>query len=161
MFFAVRAGACFIFCCLGGGTGPAQTAKKKHVPAQTAKKNLNMHPPLPSVFFFLLSGRFFFFLSGRVHVIFCCLGGASGDGVLLFFLFFLFGRVRVFVFLFGRLACFFCWLLGGGNVCVCVCFFVFLCLLFGRVMALFKRPNKKDQTAKKNTRSIQMTHGWY
>ena len=36
--FAVWAGAGFVFCCLGGGAGPAQTEKKKRAPAKTAKK---------------------------------------------------------------------------------------------------------------------------
>ena len=40
VFFAVRAGACFIFCCLGRSVAPAPTAKKiKHASAQTAKNN--------------------------------------------------------------------------------------------------------------------------
>ena len=95
LFVAVWAGTCF-FCCLGGGAGPAQTAKK-----------INTSPLLPSVFFFfLLFGRVgvftflllgpgaFFLLFGQVRVdffavwggsflFFCCLGGG---------VFFLFGR---------------------------------------------------------------------
>ena len=44
--FAVWAGA-FFFWCLGGGPGPAQTAKKKQKnvpPAQTAKKQTRPRP---------------------------------------------------------------------------------------------------------------------
>ena len=104
VLFAVWAGACFLFCSLGGGACPAQTAKKKHAPAQTAKKNTTR--PLPSVFLFCCLGGWacYFFAVwalGGCRVFFSCLGG----GVFMFLLI-------------GRGACCFC-CLGGGRFFFC------------------------------------------
>ena len=65
---AVWAGACLIFCCLGGGVGPAQTAKKTTRPRPNSKK-INTPPTLPSVVFAVWAG-------GRIFK-FCCLGGGA------------------------------------------------------------------------------------
>ena len=137
MFFAVWAGVCFLFCCLGGGVGPAQTAKKKDT-AQTAK---NKHASDPSE-------RVFFLLFGRVGVFsFCCLGGGR--------VFLLFGRGgRVFFCCLGGGRVFFCCLCGGA----CVFFAVWVgdenSLTYRSAWLVFKGPNnKKDQTAKTNTGS--------
>ena len=55
VFFAVWSGACSFFCCLGGGPGPAQTAKKMTRPRPNSKKK-KTPPPLPDVFFCCLGG---------------------------------------------------------------------------------------------------------
>ena len=140
-FRAVWAGACLIFCCLGGGGCPAQTAKNE---TRTRPNSTNINTPStpPSVFFFLLlfgrvgvffffgclgvgrvfvavwaGGGFFFLLFGWGACCFCCLGGWR----VLFFC--CLGGCRFFL-LFGRVACFFCYLdgwrvffccLGGGR----------------------------------------------
>ena len=103
--FALWVGALFVFCCLGGGGGPAQTAKT------------NTHLPLPSVFFFSLGGlacSIFVADLGRGRVFFCCLGG--GRGCFVFFFFFLrFGQGRVFFAVWaGAVFLFFC-CLGAGR----------------------------------------------
>ena len=150
MFFAVWAGACSFFCCLGGGPGPAQTAKKKH-PAQTAKKK-NTPPPLPSVFFFCCLG-------GWVCLCFCCLGGGrvffcSLGGWRVLFFAVCAGGVFFFL-LFGRGACSFFCCLGRGRVL----FFAVWAgdgssLTYRSAWLVFKRPNnKKDQTAKKKKKN--------
>ena len=128
----------FFFCCLGGGPGPAQTAKnKKHA------------PPLPSVFFFVAV-----WAGGCVHF-FCCLGGGRVFcfAVWAGFFFLLFGRGRVLFLLFERGRVFFC-CLGRGRVF----------LLFGRgtgVHSLTRLPGsslsdpttKETEQQKKNTGS--------
>ena len=151
----------FFFCCLGGGAGPAQTAKeKKHAPAQTTQ---NQHAPGPServLLFAVWAGGCvsFFFLFGPGACFFvCCLG----RGV---FFVLLLERWRVFVFAVWAVGVFFFWLFGRGS-----CFFfcslgwgVFFfavwagngsSLTYRSAWLVFKQPNnKKDQTAKKRTR---------
>ena len=127
------------FCCLGGGPGPAQTAKKNTPPPKLQKKTR----PAPSErVFFLLFGRvgvfIFFAVWARGVFFFCCLGG----GVV--FLFLLLGRGRVFVLLFGRGRVLFFAVWAGG---------VFLFLLFGRgtgVHSLTRLPGSSlsDPTTK-------------
>ena len=190
VFFAVWAGASCFFCCLGGGPGPAQTAKKKHDPAQTAK-NKTRPRPFRACFCFCCLG-------GGACSFFCCLGGgrffffAVWAGGVLFFL--LFGRGGVFFFLlfgpgafffavwaggvlffllFGQGACCFFCCLGGGRVL----FFAvwaggFFFLLFGRgtgVHSLTRLPGsslsdpttKKTEQPKKTTRvPIFYLHSW-
>ena len=157
-FLVVNCFCCFgrgrvLFCCLGGGPGPAQTAKKK-------KK----HAPAPSK-------HVCFLLFGRVVVGVCCLGRgvfffAIWAGVV--FLFLLFGRVAVFFFLLfgegggggrfffcclGRVRVFFC-CLGRGRV------FLFAVwagdgnsLTYRSAWLFFKRPNNKKTTnSKQKTR---------
>ena len=150
---AVWSGACSFFCCLGGGPGPAQTAKKITHPRPNSKKKTRPRP-----FRACLSGRggcvcfllfgpgsvFFFLLFGRGACSFCCcLGGG-----------------RVF-FCLGRGACSFFCCLGGGvffffAVWAGVGFFFAVwagdgsSLTYRSAWLVFERPNnKKDQTAKK------------
>ena len=158
----------FIFCYLGGGASPAQTAN----PAQTAK---NKHAPVPSqrVCFFAVwaGGRVCFLLFGGSCLFFLLFGGWTffvfavwvrvyfllfGRGSFFFavwagrhFLCLLFGRGRVYFLLFGRGSFFFfaVW-------AVCVFFSVWAgdgsSLTYRSAWLVFKRPNnKKDQTAKK------------
>ena len=96
--FAVRAGAGFAFCCLGGGAGPAQTAKKTTRPRPNSKTKKTRPCPLRAFFFAVCAGgrvyvfavwaegRFFFAVLGcgvlcffavwaRACLCFCCLGG--------------------------------------------------------------------------------------
>ena len=157
-FFAVWAGACFIFCCLGGGTGPAQTAKKT-LPRPNSTK-INAPSSLPSVFCFAVwAGRRFCFFcclcgvrvfcfaiwAGDVFFFFlgCCLGGvrilfAARAGSIFFFA--VCARVVFSFVLFGRGACFFC-CLGGGRE------FTHLPVCLARLHST--QQQKKDQTAKK------------
>ena len=166
MFFAVWAGACVFFGCLGRGAGPAQTAtQKKEEEEEQHRPNIKKSTrprPFRACFFFCC------LVFGSVGVlIFCCLDGGRD-----FFL--LFGRVPFFL-LFGRGRVFFC-CLGGGPFFFCFLagWRFFVLLLFGRVAffcffavwagdrnsltylsawLFFKRPsNKKDQTAKKEPR---------
>ena len=102
-FLLFGRGRVFCFCCLGGGPGPAQTAKKNTPPPKQQKKK--RHRPFRACFFLLFGrvGVFIFLLFGRGRVFwgmffFCCLGG----GV---FFFLLFGPGA---------SCFFC-CLGGGR----------------------------------------------
>ena len=139
------------FCCLGGGPGPAQTAKQtKKSPRPNSK---NKKAPAPSE---------------RVFFLCCCLGGWMC-------LYFLFGRGACFFLLFGRVACLFfavwagvcsffavwagarsfCLLFGPGA---CFCFAVWVgdgsSLTYPSAWLVFKRPNnKRDRTAKKKTGS--------
>ena len=139
IFLAVWAGACFIFCCLGGGADPAQTAKKKKKRPKSPNSPKKNDPPL--------SERAVVFAVWACF--FCCLGGC------LFFLCCL-GRGRV-VFavwagccflLFGPGACYLFCCLGGGL------FFAVWAgdgssLTYRSAWLVFKRPNnKKDQIAK-------------
>ena len=145
-FFAVWAGACFTFCCLGGDAGPAQTRKKKkHAPAQTQKKkkNNNTPPPLLSVFFllfgrvgvfmsFLLFGRgscFFAVWPGGVFL-FCCLGG----GVFMFLLF-------------GRAACLFLAVWAGDRSS----------LTYRSAWLVFKRSNNKKRPNSKKKHGFRVS----
>ena len=145
-FFAVRAGSYCIFCCLGGGVGPAQTKKnkKKHT-AQTAKQKKN--DP---------SDRFFCLLFGRVSVFFVLFGRgafffAVWAGCRSFFFFAWASRFCFFAVWAGVVVVFCC--LGGVRAFFC-------CLGGGRefthlpvsALLVFKGPNNKkgDQTAKKN-----------
>ena len=76
--FAVWAGACFIFCCLGGGAGPAQTAKITNTPPPKQQKNKHAPAPSERVLFCCLGGwacLCFCCLGGGGVVMFCCLGG--------------------------------------------------------------------------------------
>ena len=167
-FFAVWSGACFFFCCLGGGPGPAQTAKKITRPRPNSKKKTRPRPFRACFFFavwaggcvcFLLFGPgsvFFFLLLGGGRVLFF----AVWAGVVFFFavwaggvfFFLLFGPGGVFFFLlFGRRRVFFVCCLGRGRV-----FFFAVwagdgsSLTYRSAWLVFKRPNnKKDQTAKK------------
>ena len=143
-----------MFCCLGGGVGPAQTAKKKNRPNRK-----NKHDPDPAE-------RVFFLLFGRVGMfIFCCLGGmrvyffAVWAGGVLFFCC-LGGVVLIDFFCLGGGVFFFCCLGGGeGGGVVGACFFsavwALFFLLFGRGTGVHsltglpgsslreRRPNKK------------------
>ena len=136
------------FCCLGGGAGPAQTAKKNTRPRPNSKKKTKTDPPLPSVLFFLLFGRvgvlLFFCLGGDVF--FCCLGRGRVfffcclGGVVFFFA--VWAGDVLFILLFGRGSClFFAVWAGDGSS-----------LTYRSAWLVFKRPNnKKDQTAKKKS----------
>ena len=132
--FAVWAGSCFVFCCLGGGAGPAQTATKKTRPRPNSK-NINTPPPLPSVFCFLLfgqgCGRFFLlFVRGE--------GGGFAVWAGAFFFFFAVWAGGVFVCCGGVHVLFAVWAGDGSS------------LTYRSAWLVFKRPNnKKDQTAKK------------
>ena len=133
-FFSVWAGACFIFCCLGRGAGPAQTAKKNTPPPKQKKKKKKKKngPPLPSVLLFLLFGRvgvLFFWLFGRGDV----------------FFFLLFGPVACYVFaVWAGVVFFFAVWAGDGSS-----------LTYPSAWLVFKRPNnKRDQTAKKKKRGF-------
>ena len=143
IFFSVWAGAPF-FCCLGGGPGPAQTAKKKQ-----QKK----HAPAPSDRFFC----FAVWAGGCVHFFVVWAGGVFffvvwAGGV---FLCLLFGRGRVLFFAVWAGSCSFFCCLGWERV-----FF----LLFGRgtgVHSLTRLPGsslsdpttKETEQQKKNTGS--------
>ena len=131
-FFAVWSVACSFFCCLGGGPGPAQTAKKTTRPRPNSKKK-----KAPAS-----SGRVFF----------CCLGGWvclffavwAGERVLFFAVW---AGGRVLFFAVWAEACFF--LLFGPGACV---FFLLFGVhsLTGLPGSSFSDPiTKKDQTAKK------------
>ena len=126
-------GACSFFCCLGGGPGPAQTAKKNHAPA-----------PSERVFCFALwaGGCVYFF--------------AVWAGCVFFFLLFGRGVVIFFFLLFGRGACSFFCCLGGGRVLFFAVWAggVFLFLLFGRGMGVHSLTglpgsSSSDPTTKK------------
>ena len=82
IFFAVWAGACFFFGCLGGGPGPAQTAKKTRSEGAGACFCF-FAVWAGGVFFFLLfgRGRVLFLLFGRGRVLFF----AVWDGGVFFF----------------------------------------------------------------------------
>ena len=145
-FFAVWAGACFVFCCLGGGPGPAQTAKTKTRLRPNSKNKTRTRPfracffllfGRMGVFLFLLFGRgscfFFFAVWAGGRVFFCCLGGG------------------VFFFAVWAGACAFFCCLGRGRV-----FFFAVwagdesSLTYPSAWLVFKRPNnKRDRTAKK------------
>ena len=122
----------FFFCCLGGGPGPAQTAKK------------NTPPPLPNVCFLCCLGGW------RVCFFFCCLGG----GACRFFFSVWRGACSLF-FLFGRGACSFFAVWAGGVFLVCY-------LGGGREFTLTGLPGsslsdpttKKTKQQKKNTGSL-------
>ena len=84
--FAVWPGACFVFCCLGGGAGPAQTAKK-NATAQTEKKKKRTAPSERVVVFAVWAGGWLFFLLvGRGACFFLLFGPGACH------LFLLFGR---------------------------------------------------------------------
>ena len=99
MFFAVWVGACFVFAVWAGAQAPPKQQKKKHAPAQTAKKTTRPRPFRACFLFCCLGGWVggcFFLLFGR---------GAVWAGGVFFFL--LFGRGRVLFLLFGRGRAFF------------------------------------------------------
>ena len=77
IFFAVWAGACSFFCCLGGGPSPAQTGKKMTRPHPNSKKKRTR--PLRACFFVCCLVRwgcsFFCCLGGGRGFFFYCLGG--------------------------------------------------------------------------------------
>ena len=153
MLFFLLFGRGRVFCCLGGGPGPAQTAKKINTPPPKQQKK---HAPAPSErVFFLLFGRvgvFIFLLFGRgAFFFFCCLG----VGRVLFFA--AWARACSFFAVWAGACSFFC-CLGPGA-----CFFYFFAVWAGDGSSLtypsaclvFKRPNnKRDRTAKKNTGSL-------
>ena len=117
------------FSLFGRGPRPSPNSKKKHVPAQTAKK-ITRPRPFRACFFWGVG-------EGRVGAFFCCcLGGgrvlffAVWAGVVFLFLLFgqgacscfcCLGRGRVLFLLFGRGSCFFFLLFGPGA-----CFFLLL-----------------------------------
>ena len=139
------------FCCLGGGPGPAQTAKKHTPPPKQQNKKTRPRPFRACCFFAVWAGGCVYF--------FCCLGRGR--------VFFVFAVWSGCVFIFCRLGggvFFFC-CLGGGVFFVLLfgpgaCFF----LLFGRrtgVHSLTRLPGsplsdpttKETEQQKKNTGS--------
>ena len=158
-------GRVLFFCCLGGGPGPAQTAKKITRPRPNSKKK-NTPPPLPGVFLFCCLGGvgvFVFCCLGRgAFSFFCCLGG----GRVLFFA--VWAGVVFFFAVWAGGACTFLCCLGGGAFFFAVwagdVFFFAVwagdvsSLTYRSAWLVFERPNnKKDQTAKKNTGSFLET----
>ena len=129
IFLLSGRGRVLFCCCLGGGVGPAQTAKQKKNKTCTRpnSKKMNTPPTLPSVLFFFCclggwacfcfaawaAGIIFDCLGGERDFCFCCLGGACsifcclGGGRVFFFavwargvcVFLLVGRVSLFFFL--------------------------------------------------------------
>ena len=147
VFFAVWAGSCFIFCCLGGGAGPAQTAKQK-TRTRPNSKNINTPPPPSSALFFCCLG-------GWACLFFCCFGGCR-------FFFAVWARGVLFFAVWAG-ACFFLCLgrvvgwggvlfvccLGGGRVFFAVWAGDGSSLTYRSAWLVLKRPNnKKDQTCK-------------
>ena len=140
----------FFFLLFGQGPRPRPNSKKKHAPAQTAKKK-RPHPFRACCFFAVWAGGcvYFFAVWAGGRVLFCCLGG----GRVLFFavwagacFFLLFGRGRVLFFAVwaGGVFFFAVWAGDGSS------------LTYPSAWLVFKRPNnKRDRTAKKNTGSTQ------
>ena len=141
----------FFFCCLGGGPGPAQTAKKNTRPRPNSKKKTRPRP-FRACFFCCLGGwvcLFFCCLGGWVCLFFCCLGG---------------GRVLFFAVWAGACSFFCC--LGRGRVLFFAVWAggVFFCLLFGRgtgVHSLTRLPgsSSSDPTTKE-TEQPKKKHGF-
>ena len=129
----------FLFCCLGGGPSPAQTAKKMTPEKPKQQKTTTRPRPFRECSFFAVwtGGVFLFLLFGRGGVFFFLLFGWGACSFVCCL-----GRGRVLFLLFGPGMCFVVCCLGGDGSS-----------LTYRSAWLVKRPNnKKGQKAKKKKR---------